>query len=99
MAQSPRRVDLRLTIPAAAAYHAVAGELARKFAEYARASADAAHALAQTVDASIAPFALASPAASIDPETTAPKRELVTAAHTGTTTKCPTCPLPASGLL
>ncbi len=94
MAQSPRRVDLRLTIPAAAAYHAVASELARKFAEYAGASADAAHALAQTVDASIAPFAQASPAASIDLEMSARERELVITARSGSTMKRATCPLP-----
>ena len=35
MAESPRRVDLRLTIPAAAPFRSVAVELAEKFAEHA----------------------------------------------------------------
>jgi len=38
MAESPRRVDLRLTIPASAPFREVAVELAVKFAEYAGAS-------------------------------------------------------------
>ena len=42
MAPSPRRVDLRLTIPAVAPYHGLAAELAGKFAEYAGAEANAA---------------------------------------------------------
>ena len=44
MAESPRRVDLRLTIPAAAPYLAVAVELAGRFAEYSGAAGDAARA-------------------------------------------------------
>ena len=36
MAESPRRVDLRLTIPAAAPFRSVALELAQKFAELER---------------------------------------------------------------
>jgi hypothetical protein len=38
MAESPRRVDLRLTIPVAAPYPDLARDLALKFAEYAGAS-------------------------------------------------------------
>ena len=34
MAESPRRVDLRLTIPAAAPFRGVALELAERFAEH-----------------------------------------------------------------
>jgi hypothetical protein len=92
--QSARRLDLRLTIPAAAPYHAVAGELAGKFAEYAGASAAAAHTLARAVEASIAPFAQASPAVSINLEMSARERELVITAHSGSTMKRATCPLP-----
>jgi hypothetical protein len=94
MAQSPRRVDLRLTIPAGAPYHPVAGELAGKFAEYAGAGADAAHTLARAVEASLAHFAHAASAASIDLEMSARERELVITAHSGSTTKRATCPLP-----
>jgi hypothetical protein len=38
MAESPRRVDLRLTIPASAPYAGLAGEIAGRFAEYSGAS-------------------------------------------------------------
>jgi len=51
MHESPRRVDLRLTIPAAAPYSALAGEVAAKFAEYAGARADAAGRVAKAVQA------------------------------------------------
>jgi hypothetical protein len=53
MVESPRRVDLRLTIPAKSPYRELAVELAVKFAEYVGASqgpvhAAVEHALAQT---------------------------------------------------
>jgi hypothetical protein len=51
MAESPRPADVRLTIPAAAPYPELAGELAAKFAEYAGAPADAAKRLAASVQA------------------------------------------------
>jgi hypothetical protein len=44
-------VDLRLTIPADAAYRPIAGELAVKFAEYAGAAPDAAARLGKAIDA------------------------------------------------
>ena len=94
MAESPRRVDLRLTIPAAAPYLAVAVELATRFAEYSGASADAAHTLAQSVEAAIAPVAAAQPDKTIDLEMSAQGRELVVTARAGSTTKRATCPLP-----
>jgi hypothetical protein len=53
MAESPRRVDLRLTIPAAAPYRALAVELAGKFAEYAVASTAAAADVSKTVEAAV----------------------------------------------
>ncbi len=93
MAQSPRRVDLRLTIPAAAPFDAVAAELAGKFAAYAGAEADAAHGLAEAVAASITPIADASPHASVHLEMSAHERELVVTVNSGTTKKL-TCPLP-----
>ena len=92
MAQSPRRVDLRLTIPAAAPYHSVAGDVAAKFAEYAGADPDEAHRLAARVVASIA--AVADGRASIDLEMSAEERELVVTLTSGPTTKRTTCPLP-----
>src|SRR4029078_9406228 len=46
MAHAPRHADLRLTIPADASYHALAGEVAGRFAEYSGADAAAATKLA-----------------------------------------------------
>ena len=94
MAESPRRVDLRLTIPAAAPFRAVATELMEKFAEYAGAEAAAAKSLAQAVEASIAPAADAHPDQPIAMEMSAEGPELVVTANAGTTTKRATCPLP-----
>jgi hypothetical protein len=93
MAPSPRRVELRLTVPVAAPYSAIAGELAEKFAEYAGADAAAAHELAQAVEASITPIAEASPHASVHLEMSARERELVVTVNAGSTKKL-TCPLP-----
>jgi hypothetical protein len=90
MATSPRRVDLRLTIPAGAPFHEVAGELAEKFAEYGGADAEAARGLARAVQASIAK---ARPGASIDLVMAAHERELVVTLNAGSTQKL-TCPLP-----
>ena len=60
MPESPRRVDLRLTIPAAAPFRAVALELAQKFAEHA---GDAnPKSVADRLAASIAEIARTSPA-------------------------------------
>ena len=94
MAESPRRVDLRLTIPAVAPYLAVAVELAGRFAEYSGAAADAARTLAHAVEAAIAPVAEAQPDKPIDLEMSAQGREFVVTARAGSTTKRATCPLP-----
>jgi len=51
MAESPRPVDVRLTIPVSAPYPELAGEVAAKFAENAGAEADAAKRLAASVQA------------------------------------------------
>jgi hypothetical protein len=53
MVESPRRVDLRLTIPAAAPFRELAVELAVKFAEYAGASKTAAADVSKTVAAAV----------------------------------------------
>ena len=94
MAESPRRVDLRLTIPAAAPFRAVAAELTEKFAAYAGAAAGDAKSLAQAIEAAIAPVAEAQPDKPIDMEMSAEGRELVVTANSGSTTKRTTCPLP-----
>ena len=63
MAESPRRVDLRLTIPAAAPFRTVAIELAEKFAEHV---GDAnPKTVADGLAASIAEVARTSPAGDI----------------------------------
>ena len=49
MAESTRRVDLRLTIPASAPWREVAAELAVKFAEYAGAKAQEAAGVSKVV--------------------------------------------------
>ena len=94
MAESPRRVDLRLTIPAAAPYRAVAAEIMERFAAYLGADSGAAKSLAQAIEAAIAPAADAQPDNPIDVEMSAKGRELVVTANAGSTTKRTTCPLP-----
>lgn len=91
MAESPRRVDLRLTIPTAAPFRALAAELTQKFAEYVGAEAGAAKSLAAAVDAAIGE---AQPAKSIDMEMSAGDHELVVTSNSGQATKRTTCPLP-----
>ena len=54
MVESPRRVDLRLTIPAAAPWREIAVDLAVKFAEYAGTSGTAAD-VSRVVMAAIGP--------------------------------------------
>jgi hypothetical protein len=56
MPESPRPADLRLTIPAAAPYPELAGEVAARFAEYVGATADAAGRIAAQVRALAAKF-------------------------------------------
>jgi len=51
MAEPARRVDLRLTIPGAPPYDALAGELAGKFAEYSGADTRVARRVAHEVEA------------------------------------------------
>jgi hypothetical protein len=93
MSQSPGRVDLRLTIPAAGPYPALAAELAAKFAEYAGAVPDAAGGLARDIEASLAAIGEASPDASVQLEMLSRDRELVVTLNSGSTRKL-TCPLP-----
>jgi hypothetical protein len=94
MAESPRRVDLRLTIPAAAPYRALAAEMMERFAAYMGADAGAAKSLAQGIVAAIAPVADAQPDKPIDVQMSAEGRELVVTAKSGSTTKRTICPLP-----
>jgi hypothetical protein len=77
MAESPRRVDLRLTIPAKSPYRELAVDLAAKFAEYVGASQASVrsaveHALAGTTGDSV------------DIEMTSDDRQLVVTTSPGT---------------
>ena len=54
MGESPRRLDVRLTISGAGPYREIAVELAAKFAEFAGASQAAAQAVSKKVAAAIA---------------------------------------------
>jgi hypothetical protein len=94
MAESPRRVDLRLSIPAAAPYLAVAAEMLERFAAYVGADSGAAKSLAQATVAAITPAADAQPDTPIDLQMSAHGRELVVTANAGSTTKRTTCALP-----
>jgi hypothetical protein len=94
MAESPRRVDLRLTISTGSPFRALAAELAGKFAEYAGATHAAAAKLTQTIAASIDRMAEAAPASAIDVDMAAEDHELIVTAQSDKTTSRATCPLP-----
>lgn len=79
MAESPRRVDLRLTIPAAAPFRTVALELAQKFAEHA---GDAnPKSVADSLAASIAEVARSAPTADILIEMSSQNGDVAIRAH------------------
>jgi hypothetical protein len=88
-------VDLRLTIPAAGPYHAVAGELAGKFAEFSGADSAAAATLAKAVEALADRLGASAPNSSIALVMEARERELVVVAESGARREQATCPLPA----
>ena len=91
MAESPRRVDLRLTIPGGSPYRELAGELAAKFAEYVGAAA----ADAKQLSAQMESWLGAVPnAPAVDVEMSAQDHELVVTANAGKTTRRATCRLP-----
>jgi hypothetical protein len=90
-----RRVDLRLTIPAASPYHAVAGELAAKFAEYSGASTGPAEELGKAVESLTSSFGAAGANGSIALTMEVRPGELVVIAESGNRKAQATCPLPA----
>jgi hypothetical protein len=94
MAESPRRLDLRLTISTGAPYRAVAVELAGKFAEFVGATPSAAKDLSGSVAASIDRLAAAAPAAPMALDISAQEHELVVTLQSGATTTRAACPLP-----
>jgi hypothetical protein len=95
MVESPRRLDLRLTIPAAAPYHAVASELAARFAEYSGADAAAAKRLASAVQSLTGGLVDGAADGSISLTMEVRERELVVTAQSGARKERATCPLPA----
>jgi hypothetical protein len=95
MSPQPSRIDLRLTIPAASPYHAIAAELARKFAEYSGAPAGAAEQLARAVESLAGRLGAAAANGSIALTMEAREGELVVVASAGSRTEQATCPLSA----
>lgn len=88
-------MDLRLTISAGEPYHAVAGELAGKFAEYSGAGPVAAGEFAKQIEGLAAKLGAGSPDESIALVMEARERELTVAATSGRRREKATCPLPA----
>ena len=91
MAESPRRLELRLTISGAAPYRDLAVELAMKFAQYAGASQRSMSDLSKAVSTALVQT---TPDASIDIELSAEGTELVVTTSSGSSTERATFPLP-----
>ena len=89
MVEPPRRVDLRLTIPAKAPYRDIAAELAGKFAEYAGASSRRAGEVSAAVVAALGQAATES----VDIEMAASGDELTVTAAPGVSVVPATFPL------
>ena len=94
MPPSPRTLDLRLTIPAAAPFHAFAGELAGKFAEYAGCEAGVAAEFARTVQALADRLGATASNGSIALMMEAREREMVVVVESGARREEAACPLP-----
>jgi hypothetical protein len=94
MAESPpRRVDLRLTIPTAAPFAGVAGEVASRFAAYSGASERDADAVRRAVDAATS-RARGSAAESITFDLSVSEEDLTVESEIAGRTERITCPLP-----
>ena len=93
MAESPRRVDLRLTIPAAASFYPLAVEVAEKFAEYAGAERSGAQQFAATLQASIASVADSKGNEDVAIELSIEEHELIAIANCGANSDRTSCPL------
>jgi hypothetical protein len=91
MAESTRRLDLRLRISGAAPYREIAVELAAKFAEYAGASKKSTTDVSKAVAAALVH---PPPGSTIDIEVAAEGAELVVTTNTGSATARATFPLP-----
>jgi hypothetical protein len=94
MAPAPRGSEVRLTIPAAGEYRALAAELAARFAEYSGSNAGAASQLRRAVERLAASVTNgASPDASIDFDMTADDRLVTVRASSGAKSDQTTCSL------
>ena len=93
MSESPLRVDLRLTIPAAASFHPLAVEVAEKFAEYAGAARSAAQRFGATLRTSIASVAHSNGNEEIAIEFSTEGHQLIATANCGPNSDRTTVPL------
>ncbi len=94
MADASRGSGVRLTIPAAGPYRALAGELAARFAEYSGSNAGAASQLRKAVERLAAAVTNgAAPDASIDIAMTADDRTVTVRASSGSRSDEATCPV------
>ena len=92
MAESPRPVDLRLTIPTAAPYAGLAGEIASRFAAYSGASRADAEAVGRAVDG-VASRARGASADAITFTLSVDEHDLTVESEVGGRTERITCPL------
>jgi hypothetical protein len=90
MPDSPLRGDLRLSIPADATFHAVARDVAARYAEYSGAAADAAARLGEAVER----IAANMKGADIEFAMESRDRRLTVRASSGSASDEATCPLP-----
>jgi hypothetical protein len=90
MSEAPRRGDLRLSIPADAAFIAVARDVAARFAEYAGAAAGTAAELGRRVERMAARMSGASIDFAMEPR----DQVLTVRATSGAAAEETTCPLP-----
>lgn len=94
MPESPRRVDLRLTIPTSASYLPLAAELTARFAEYSGVTAPDAARFAKAVATLTADIGAGAANGSIDLLIAVGSGELIVTATSGSRTDRATCPLP-----
>jgi len=90
MPDSPHRGDLRLSIPSDATFHAVARDVAARFAEYSGAAADAAKKLGEAVER----IAATMKGTNIEFAMECRDRRLTVRASSGSASEEASCPLP-----
>lgn len=90
MSDSPQRGDLRLSIPSNATFHAVARDVAARFAEYSGVPADTAAKLGDAVERITATM----PGANIEFAMECRDGRLTVRARSGSVSEETSCPLP-----